>query len=73
MTKATKVPTELATELARAASIGQEAWVAARREDDFAAFAPHLEHNLELARRYADCFDDSRCPMTRCSTTTNRR
>ena len=60
--KATKVPTELATELARAASIGQEAWAAARREDDFGAFAPYLERNLELARRYADCFDGFEVP-----------
>jgi carboxypeptidase Taq len=60
--KATKVPTELATELARAGSIGQEAWAAARREDDFGAFAPYLERNLELARRYADCFDGFEVP-----------
>ena len=60
--KATKVPTELATELARAASIGQEVWAAARRADDFGAFAPYLEHNLELARRYADCFDEFEVP-----------
>jgi carboxypeptidase Taq len=60
--KARRVSTELAAELARAASIGQEAWVAARRQSDFAAFAPYLEHNLELARRYVDCFDEFACP-----------
>jgi len=60
--KATRVPTELAAEMARAGSAGQEAWVAARRDSDFAAFAPYLEHNLELARRYVDCFDDFECP-----------
>jgi carboxypeptidase Taq len=60
--KATKVPTELATELARAASVGQEAWIAARRDDDFEAFRPYMEHNLELARRYADCFDEFAVP-----------
>ena len=60
--KATKVPSDLATALARSSSIGQEAWVAARRDNDFAAFAPHLEHNLELARRYADCFADFDVP-----------
>ena len=27
----------------------------AREESDFAAFAPYLEHNFELARRYVDC------------------
>ncbi|MGH2871213.1 MAG: carboxypeptidase M32, partial [Solirubrobacteraceae bacterium] len=53
--KARRVPTELAAEQARAASLGQEAWVTARAESDFEAFAPHLEHNFELARRYVDC------------------
>jgi carboxypeptidase Taq len=55
--KARQVPTELAADMARAASIGQEAWIKARAESDFNAFAPHLERNLELARRYVDCFD----------------
>ncbi|MHB1837985.1 MAG: carboxypeptidase M32, partial [Solirubrobacteraceae bacterium] len=53
--KARRVPTELASELARASSLGQEAWVQARAESDFQSFAPHLEHNVELARRYVDC------------------
>jgi carboxypeptidase Taq len=56
--KARRVPSELAAELARAASLGQEAWIRARAESDFAAFAPYLERNLELARRYVSCFDD---------------
>ena len=59
--KARRVPTDLAAELARAGSVGQEAWVAARRANDFAAFAPYLEHNLELARRYVECFDNFEC------------
>ncbi|HEX4010580.1 MAG TPA: carboxypeptidase M32 [Solirubrobacteraceae bacterium] len=53
--KARRVPTELAAELARAASVGQEAWIVARANSDFASFAPYLEHNFELARRYVDC------------------
>lgn len=60
--KARRVPTELAAELARAASVGQEAWIEARASDDFAAFAPYLERNLELARRYVNCFDSYDCP-----------
>jgi carboxypeptidase Taq len=60
--KARRVPTDLAGELVRAASIGQEAWVQARQSSDFGAFAPYLEHNLELARRYAACFDHFDCP-----------
>jgi carboxypeptidase Taq len=55
--KARRVPSELAADLARAGSLGQEAWVKARADSDFAAFAPYLERNLELARRYVDCFD----------------
>src|SRR5438874_7729028 len=52
--KARRVPSELAADLARAGSLGQEAWVAARAQSDFAAFAPYLERNLELARRYVE-------------------
>ncbi|MBV9310958.1 MAG: carboxypeptidase M32 [Solirubrobacterales bacterium] len=55
--KARRVPTELAADLARAASTGQEAWAEARAKSDFGSFAPHLTRNLELARRYVDCFD----------------
>jgi carboxypeptidase Taq len=55
--KASRVPTALAGELARASSIGHEAWAAAREASDFAAFAPYLQHNLDLARRYVECFE----------------
>ncbi|MDQ6842347.1 MAG: carboxypeptidase M32 [Actinomycetota bacterium] len=57
-----RVPADLAAEIARAGSIGYEAWVSARRDSDFAAFAPHLERNLELARRYVDCFEGFDAP-----------
>jgi carboxypeptidase Taq len=56
--KSRRVPSELAADLARAASVGQQAWIAARRESDFAGFIPYLERNFELVRRYVDCFDD---------------
>jgi carboxypeptidase Taq len=59
--KARRVPSELAADMARAGSLGQEAWVAARAKSDFAAFAPYLERNIELARRYVDCFDSFEC------------
>ncbi|MBV8999435.1 MAG: hypothetical protein JO304_10260, partial [Solirubrobacterales bacterium] len=59
--KARRVPSELAADLARAASVGHQAWVVARRESDFAGFVPYLERNFELARRYIDCFDDLDC------------
>ncbi len=53
--KARRVPTDLEAERARAASVGHETWVAARATSDYAGFAPSLRHNIELARRYADC------------------
>ncbi len=59
--KARRVPTELAADQARAASLGQEAWIKARADSDFSAFAPYLERNLELERRYVECFDEFDC------------
>jgi carboxypeptidase Taq len=59
--KARRVPPDLAAARARAASLGQEAWREARAESDFAAFVPYLEENLQLARRYVECFDEFDC------------
>jgi carboxypeptidase Taq len=59
--KARRVPAELAAEMARAASTGQEAWVAARANSDFAAFVPYLRQTLELKRRYIECFSGYDC------------
>jgi carboxypeptidase Taq len=56
--KARRVPSALAADLAKAASSGYEAWVAARTADDFNMFAPFLQHNLDLTREYVDCFDE---------------
>jgi carboxypeptidase Taq len=53
------VSAELAGELAQAASAGQSAWREAREASDFAAFAPALRRNVELAREYAACFSDA--------------
>ena len=55
--KARRVPTDLAGRLARASSIGQEAWIAARAANDFAAFAPYLQTNIELEHEYVACFE----------------
>ena len=60
--KARRVPGRLAADITRAASVGQTAWIVAREESDFGAFAPYLEQNLDLVRRYVDCFDDVDCP-----------
>jgi carboxypeptidase Taq len=55
--KARRVPAELRAELARAGSIAENAWVEAKRDSDFARLLPHLERNVELARRYAGCYE----------------
>jgi carboxypeptidase Taq len=55
--KARRVPSELRAELARASSVAENAWVEAKQRSDFEMLLPHLEHNVELTRRYADCYE----------------
>ncbi len=55
--KARRVPADLRAEMSRAASLALPVWVEARRTSDYSLFRPHLEKNLELRRRYIDCFD----------------
>jgi carboxypeptidase Taq len=52
-----RVPADLRSELTRAAARGYEAWVDARARSDYASFLPHLQRNVELRQRYAECFD----------------
>jgi carboxypeptidase Taq len=56
--KARRVPAELQGEIARAGSLAMPVWVKARQDSDFASFIPALRKNLELRRRYVECFDD---------------
>ncbi len=51
--RATRLPAEFVREKAAQSSRGYHAWAAARAAGDFAAYAPVLEKNLELARREA--------------------
>jgi carboxypeptidase Taq len=60
--KARRVPSALAAEMTKAGSTGYEAWVAARAADDFNAFVPYLQHNIDLVRQYIDCFDGYDAP-----------
>jgi carboxypeptidase Taq len=53
--RARRVPSDLAAELSAAHVEGHERWREARAADDFAAFAPALERNVELARAYGSC------------------
>jgi carboxypeptidase Taq len=55
--KASRVPSDLRAEMTRAASKGLEAWHEAKSKSDFALFLPALERNVELKRRYIECFD----------------
>ena len=53
--KRKKLPQSLVEELTRAAVLGQQAWVEARKDNDFAGFAPHLKKLYELKRQQAEC------------------
>ncbi len=55
--KQRRVPVALEEEMTRAAASGHHAWVEARRNRDFASFLPYLERNVELKRRYVECFE----------------
>jgi carboxypeptidase Taq len=57
-------PTELRAEIVRAGALGHQIWVDARARSDFASFLPALERNLELKRRYVECFDWDDSPYT---------
>jgi carboxypeptidase Taq len=56
--KSRRVPSELRADMSRAASLALPVWAEARAESDFARFLPHLRANLDLRRRYIECFDD---------------
>lgn len=58
----TRLPASLVVELAKATSVSQAAWAKARADSDFAAFEPHLEHMVELARAKAACLGPGKRP-----------
>ncbi|HRJ27995.1 MAG TPA: carboxypeptidase M32 [Fimbriimonadaceae bacterium] len=51
---ATKIPTALVEEKSRLEVESHEAWVAARKNNDFASFAPMLERMMEITRQEAE-------------------
>src|SRR4029453_16905610 len=55
--KASRVPTELRTEMTRAGTEARTIWVQARARSDFESFRPALEHNYDLRNLYVKCFD----------------
>lgn len=56
--RATRVPAELAAQIARTTSQAQGIWAEARANEDFAAFAPVLEKVLQLRQQEADALAD---------------
>lgn len=51
--RAVKLPRPLVEELARASTLGQQAWQEARSRSDFPSFAPHLKKLVQLKREEA--------------------
>jgi len=60
--RAVRVPTDLVERISAASSEALTAWREAKANDDFDAFAPHLEALVELKRRYAEHVDPDRDP-----------
>ncbi|OYR55234.1 carboxypeptidase M32 [Halorubrum halodurans] len=60
--RADAVPVDLVERISEASSEALAAWEEARAEDDFEAFAPHLERQVELKREYAEHVDPDRDP-----------
>jgi carboxypeptidase Taq len=62
--KARREPAELRAERLRAGSLAHGVWAEARAKSDFARFLPALERNLEIRRRYAECYEWDDSPYT---------
>lgn len=52
--RATCLPQDLVEKDSQTASLAKSAWAKARAENDFAAFAPHLETSVAIAREKAE-------------------
>jgi len=57
-----RIPAELVGEIAKASADGYAVWTSARAANDFSAFLPSLERNIELRLRYIDCFEPAATP-----------
>ena len=60
--QATRIPTELVSEMAKATSLSQAAWVEARKNNDFRTFSPHLSRMIDFNRRIAACLAPEKKP-----------
>jgi carboxypeptidase Taq len=55
--KSRQVPPELRAEMSRSAALANQVWIDARKANDFKTFLPVLRKNLDLRKRYIDCFE----------------
>ena len=55
--KQRRVPSELRAEMSRSAALANPVWIDARQNNDFASFLPVLRKNIDLRKRYIECFD----------------
>ena len=55
--KARRVSADLRAEMSRSAALANPVWVEARKNNDFASFLPVLRKNLDLRKRYIECFE----------------
>jgi carboxypeptidase Taq len=55
--KSSKVPSDLRAEMSRSAALANQVWIDARKDNDFQSFLPVLRKNLDLRKRYIDCFE----------------
>jgi carboxypeptidase Taq len=51
------VPADLRAEMSRSAALANPVWVEARKTNNFKTFLPVLRKNLDLRKRYIDCFE----------------
>jgi len=56
------LPSQFVTELAKHASVSQQAWVKARKDNDFTAFQPYLTRMVELQKEKAGYLDVGSTP-----------
>ncbi len=59
--KSVKLPKTLVEELSRTSVLAQQAWVEARKKDDFAGFRPWLEKTFDLKRQEAEALGYDEC------------
>jgi carboxypeptidase Taq len=53
-TRLSRLPESLVSELARTSALANAVWEVARKENDYASFAPWLQKNVELARQLCE-------------------